>query len=459
VNDTELCWATAAEQARLVRIRALSARELVEATLRRVEALNPILNAYRTILAEQALAEAEAVDRTNGGDDERPLLGVPVAVKDDTDVAGEITAWGTAAYGDPKPEDSIIVRRLRAAGAIVIGKTNVPELTAWPWTTSETWGSTLNPWDLQRTPGGSSGGSAAAVAAGMCGLATGSDGGGSIRYPAALTGLFGLKPQRDRIPLDADHHDAWNGLLTLGALTRTVQDTALFLDATADRPPLGGYADAVREPLRGLRIAVSCSAPARSMARLGDDHRIAVQAIAQVLRDLGHHVFEQDVNYGNVMANSTVRYLAGVHHDARTMPHPDRLERTTRRLAALGALMSGRSVAHARQSETQIAHQMNEIFQGADLVLTPMTGAAAPALAELAGRGVLRSLRHSNVAAWAVPWNVIGQPAASIPAGRDRTGLPLAVQLCGPRDCESTLLNLAAQIEGAKPCPTRAPIE
>ena len=161
-----------------------------------------------------------------------------------------------------------MVGRLHAAGAIVIGKTHVPEMTLWPWTTSKTWGATSNPWATDRTPGGSSGGSAVAAATGMCGVALGSDGGGSIRYPAALTGVFGLKPQRDRVPLGPDHHDAWNGLTASGPLARTVSDAALFLDATADDLPDGGFLSGLRTPPGRLRIAVSFKPPPGSVAQL-----------------------------------------------------------------------------------------------------------------------------------------------------------------------------------------------
>src|SRR5258708_23741333 len=171
VDATELAYAGAAEQARLIRDGEVSTRELIEATLARIETLNPRLNAYRVVFASRARAEADRVDARFGAGQDRPLLGVPVAVKDDMDVAGEVTAWGTDAFGSPKSVDSDVVTRLRAAGAIVIGKTHVPEMTLWPWTASMTWGATRNPWDTNRTPGGSSGGAAVATATGMCGVA------------------------------------------------------------------------------------------------------------------------------------------------------------------------------------------------------------------------------------------------------------------------------------------------
>jgi hypothetical protein len=236
MTDLDLLALDAAAQAGLVRSGGVTARQLIELTLERIEHLNPAINAFRRVHADAALAEADAID-ASAPSKQRPLLGVPIAVKDDTDVAGEITAWGSAALRQAAAADAEVVARLRAAGAIIVGKTNVPELTLWPWTASARCGTTRNPWNLDRTPGGSSGGSAAAVCAGMSALALGSDGGGSIRYPAGLTALVGLEPQRDRIPIGSEHGSGWYGLVALGPLCRSVRDAALFLDITSS-PPL-----------------------------------------------------------------------------------------------------------------------------------------------------------------------------------------------------------------------------
>src|SRR4029077_251356 len=199
MDATDLAYAGAARQARLIAAGEVSAREVVRATLDRIDRLDPQLNAYRVVFAERALAEADQADARRRAGDSRPLLGVPVAIKDDTDVAGEATARGTDASDlTPRPRDAEVVRRLRAAGAVVVGKTNVPELMIWPFTETPSFGVTRNPWALDRTPGGSSGGSGAAAAAGLCGVALGTDGAGSIRIPAAFCGLFGLKPQSGR---------------------------------------------------------------------------------------------------------------------------------------------------------------------------------------------------------------------------------------------------------------------
>ena len=453
MDGTELAYAGAAEQARLVRRGEATAREVVDATIARVDALNPRLNAFRIVFAEGARAEADRLDASRPAGDERPLLGVPVAIKDDADVAGEVTAWGTDAFGAPKRADCDVVARLRAAGAIVIGKTHVPEMTLWPWTTSVTWGATRNPWDTRRTPGGSSGGSAVAAATAMCGVALGSDGGGSIRYPSALTGLFGLKPTRDLISLGPDHLDAWNGLIAYGPLARTVRDAAAFLDATAHELPSGGFRAALDTSPERLRIAVSYKPPLGSLARLAPETRAAIDETAALLRTLGHHVFEHEVDYGlHALLNVTLRYLDGAQHDVASMAHPERLERNTRQIAALGAWLPARGVAMARASEPAIAARMNRIFDRADVVLTPVTGGSAPVITDVSGRSMLRSLYRSfNEVSWVAPWNAIGQPAASVPAGFDTRGLPRAVQLCGRPGDDLTLLRVAAQLEAARP--------
>ncbi len=264
--DADLAFSGPGAVAELVRSGQVHPRELVELCLRRIEALDPALNAFRTTMPEQALAEAESVD-TSG-----PLAGVPVAVKDDLAVAGEVATRGCKTFGPPASADSEVVRRLRAAGAIPIGITNVPELMIFPWTATDSNGITRNPWDVTRTTGGSSGGSAAAVAAGMVPAATGSDGGGSIRIPAACCGLVGMKPTRGRVS-SQPARSGWLGLSTYGALARTVADSALLLDAIhgateadADHAPRSAAAIARRQ--RSPRPGCEWPCPGRSRPAL-----------------------------------------------------------------------------------------------------------------------------------------------------------------------------------------------
>jgi amidase len=455
MDATDLCFAGAAEQARLVASGEVSARELVEATLQRIERLNPTLNAFRVVFAARALIEAHQADARHGAGGHRPLLGVPVAVKDSIDVAGEITAHGSLAHGGPAERDADVVRALRDAGAIVVGKTNVPELTVWPFTETLAFGATRNPWSLDHTPGGSSGGAGAAAAAGLCGLALGSDGAGSIRIPSAFCGLFGLKPQRDRVSLGPNQRDAWHGMVVNGPLTRRVADAALFLDVTGG----GGFAEAAGRAPGRLRVAVSTKVPPGAIARLGAEQRRAVEDTAELLRSLGHEVVEREIDYGAGAAlNVTARYLRGIHDEAAAIEHPDRLEARTQGMAKLGGLIPASQLARARAAEPALAARINAIFDHADVVLLPGPSGPPFRIGQLHGRGALWTL---NVAAAKVPWypifNAIGQPAASVPAGFDAAGLPLAVQLGGRPNDEATLLSLAAQIERERPWADRRP--
>jgi amidase len=232
VDPRDVAFAGAAEQARLLAAGTVTAPELVQVYLDRIGRIDRELRSYRIVFADSARAEAEAAHARLDAGERLPLLGVPIAVKDDIDVAGEVTTYGSSAHGPAPTADAEVVRLLRAAGAIVIGKTAVPEMMIWPFTETLTFGATRNPWNPDFAPGGSSGGSGAATAAGLAAMAVGSDGMGSIRIPSTWNGLFGIKPQRDRVPL-APHDGAWCGLSVNGPLARTVEDAALFLDVTS----------------------------------------------------------------------------------------------------------------------------------------------------------------------------------------------------------------------------------
>jgi len=453
MDQNDLTYSGAAVQSQTIQSGAITARQLVEATLARIEHVNPLINAYRVVFADAALAEADTIDAA-GADSSQPMRGVPVAIKDDTDVLGERTAWGSLAT-DPNPvgQDADVVARLREAGAIIIGKTNVPELTVWPFTETLAFGATRNPWNIDYAAGGSSGGSGAAAAAGLCGVAHGSDGAGSVRIPAAFNGLFGLKTQRERISLGPNNFDGWNGMTVYGPLSRTVADAALFLDATADGAPEGGYLAALSAPVQPMRIAIALKPPPGSLTKLGAEQRAAIDDTAAALRELGHDVFEQEIDYPLAAFVSTVaRYLRSVTDDAGALPHPERLERRTKNMAKLGGLISDRRLAQARAAEPRIATQINAIFEKADAVLMPGTAGAPFKIGQLHGRGALWTL---NAAASRVPWygvwNAIGQAASSVPAGFDSNGLPLSVQFGAAPGDELTLLRLAAQLELVRP--------
>lgn len=442
----ELAFAGVARQAELVRGGAITPRELVETALERIAELDPQLNAFRAVFAEQALLAADEAGLQVGAGGDRPLLGVPIAVKDDTPVAGEPRTLGSNAYGAPEPEDAEFVTRLRAAGAIVIGITRTPELAAWPFTETVAGGITRNPWNLQRTPGGSSGGSAAAVAAALVPGATASDGAGSIRIPAACCGLFGLKASRGRVPT-APYDTPFGGLSVYGFLTRSVADAALLYEVAAGRP----YVAAAQQDPPALRIALSQRIPPGSTARLDSQWREAAEAMAELLRSLGHDVVEREPAIGPVGLNVVARYLAGIDEEARAVEHPERLERRTRGLARLGRA-AGAAAARARRNEAKDAARVNAIFDDVDVVLGPTLAKAALPIGRYEGRGAAYTL--NGVLRW-VPfnglWNHLGNPAAAVPAGVDADGMPLSVQLVGRPDSERTLFSLSHQLEAARP--------
>lgn len=466
MDPAELAFAGIAAQAELIRAGELSARELVDLYLARIDRIDPRLRAFRAVFAESARAEADRADAARGADRERPLHGVPVAVKDELDVAGDVTTFGTDAFGPVAPRDSEVVRRLREAGAIVIGKTTVPELTIWPFTESSTWGATCNPWDPDRSPGGSSGGSGAAVAAGLVGAALGTDGLGSIRIPAACCGLFGLKPQRGRVsygPL-SEH---WYGLSVVGSLTRTVADTALLLDclsggapgdAAAPPRPAVPFLEAARQPPGRLRIAVSTKTPLPGTP-LGDDPRRALDEAVGVLRSLGHEVREEEVDYPLKGVLQTVaRYFRGVHDDAAELPRAHRLERRTQAMARAGGLIPRRVVDRARAEEAAVTAKVGEVFAQHDVVLTPLLAQLPLRVGQFEGRGALRTFYGSaQLTPYTPTWNGTGQPAAAVPTGFTAGGLPLSVQLVGRPNDEGTLLALAAQLEAERPWAQRRP--
>ena len=455
-SGADLAFAGLGAQAERVRSGDVSARELTEMAIARIRRLDPQLNAFRVVLEEQALAEAEQADGRRRAGDERPLLGVPVAIKDDQHVRGQVTGKGTLANPTPKDADSEIVRRLRAAGAIVVGKTNVPELLAYPWSETTAYGATRNPWDPDRTPGGSSGGSAAAVAAGMVAAATASDGAGSIRIPAGCTGLVGLKPQRGRVSMAPETSD-WLGMSTFGVVTRTVADSALFYDVIKDGGP--SYAQAAaREPGK-LRIAISYGVPKPIFAKVSDEYRGAVEATAEHLRALGHEVAVRELDYGNLINGVVVRYLRGIHEDAGALERPERLAKAGRGLARTGGLIPQGAVKKALAAAKTDAARMNRVFDdGHDLVLTPMFTSRPPRVLRYEGRGGLWSFNEAaRFTPFTAAWNHIGQPGIAVPAPPASDGFPLAVQFLAPPDGEPQLLSLAAQLERELDWPSRRP--
>jgi amidase len=435
---------------------AITAPELLELYLDRIARLDPELRAFRVVLVDSARQEAGvAQDRLNAGE-RLPLLGVPIAIKDDVDVAGEVTTYGSAAHGPAPTEDAEVVRRLREAGVVIVGKTAVPEMMIWPFTETVTFGATRNPWNTDYAPGGSSGGSGAAVAAGLASMALGSDGMGSIRIPSTWCGLFGVKPQRDRVPL-APHDDAWQGMSVNGPMARSVEDAALFLDVTA---PGNGFVAAARRPPGQLRIALSTKAPPGLIVRVGKAQRAAVDEAGALLRELGHEVIERDPDYppSGVYGQALPRYFRGVYDDANALPHSERLDARTRAFARIGGLLSEKRMSSIRGAESIAAERIQSIYDDVDVVITPGTALGPSRIGAYQRRGAISTL---TLVAARVPFqalfNVTGQPAAVVPWDLDGKGVPTSIQLVGKPFDEATLLSLAAQIEQARPWTQRRP--
>jgi amidase len=461
----------AGQLAELVRAGEVSSRELVEESLARIEALNGELNAFVVVDAEGALAAADAVS----SGDSRPFAGVPIAIKDTAAVAGLPFSLGSEIFGDFVPEhDAFVVRRLRDAGFVIVGKTNLPEFGILPVSEPRRWGPARNPWDTARTPGGSSGGAAAAVAAGMVPLAHGSDGGGSIRIPASCCGLVGLKPSRGRVSRGPEQGDDF--LVQDGVLTRTVAETAQLLDvlagyetgdATWAPPPAEPFATAAaREPGRlriGVTLAGSVDAEVDSLCRR------AVRDAAELLSSLGHDVedigapwAEQDLMRAFTLAFGTpiaMGMFFGGQVSGRE-PSPELVEPLSwliwqgiRERSALDYLL-------ARTQLTAFSRQIVALWNDYDLVLTPGLAQRPVRIGELdaCSDDPWDDFRRSGqFTPYTAIFNVTGQPAISLPLFHGDDGLPVSVQIAGKPAGEGELLALAAQLEAARPWAERRP--
>jgi amidase len=433
--------------------------QLVRRSLDAINASQPTLNAFRVVLTEQALADAAEADRKRAaGHDisKLPLLGIPIAVKDDVDVAGVPTRFGADGNIRPALADSEVVRRLRAAGAVIVGKTNACELGQWPFTSGPAFGHTRNPWSPEHTPGGSSGGSAAAVAAGLVAAAIGSDGAGSVRIPAAWTHLVGIKPQRGRIstwPLP----EAFNGITVNGVLARTVTDAALVLDAasgnvTGDlhKPPPVRVSDFVGQAPGPLKIAMSTKFPYTVFrAKLHPEIRAALENVAGQLQELGHTVRRQDPEYTLGMSwNFLSRSTSGVLDWVDRLGYDVTLDKRTRSNMWMGRVLSENVLRKARAREAKAQRRIGWIFNLVDVIVAPTTAQPPPLVHHFDQRGGLstdRTMIKACPVTW--PWNLLGWPSINVPAGFTTEGLPIGVQLMGPANSEPLLISLAAELE------------
>jgi len=452
----------ASELAGLIRTKALSPVELMRKTLERIESVNPLINAFVAMRAEEAIKEAKELEkRIAGGRAPGPLAGIPVGVKDLEDVKGMVTSFGSIPYRqNVAKQDSVQVARLRRAGAIVVGKTNTPEFGFTGFTRNRLYGVTRNPWDRERTPGGSSGGSAAALSAGLVPLATGSDAGGSIRIPACYSGCFGLKPTYGRIPLGPVARLYTTRTWTLGPLSRTVQDAALYLDCAAGEHPADpqalprpavSYSEALKTPPRGLKIGFS---PDLGYARVQKEVAALVEKAVTSFEEMGHQV---EIWKGALPDVSQAwsdlmnwELYGQIHHDLEGIrPELGR--------ALVKSLESARDLSihdHLRIQEVRTAlnRVLWEVFERFDLLLTPAMpteafGAKGPPPAEIDGHPI----PLLGAVAFTYPFNLSGHPAATVRVGLTRAGLPAGLQIIGRRHRDEQVLQTACLYEQAFP--------
>jgi amidase len=463
----------AVELAAMVRDGEVSSRELVEAAYEAIERRNGELSAFVTLSRERALAEADAVK----AGDERPLAGVPIAIKDLVALTEGIrTTMGMRAMGDWVPDqDTALVRRLREAGAIIVGKTNTPELGILPVTEPDRFGPCRNPWDTSRTTGGSSGGSAAAVASGMVPIAHANDGGGSIRIPASCCGLVGLKATRGRVSLSPLGEFA-GGLAIEGVVSHTVRDTAVALDVLAGYEagdpycapdPSAPFVDAVDRDPGTLRIAFTTASP--NGVPVDEACVLAVREAAELLESAGHAVFESPpLSDEGYVENFIKIWVTGVAAnvfeagEARGRPiEASELEPLTAEMVEMARSISGaeylQALEYLRGMSRRIVSQWSEL----DVLVTPTLAKEPIEIGGLRPEQGEPAMKMLENAAWFVPftpvWNVTGQPAISLPLHQSESGLPIGVQFVGPPASEELLLSLSAQLEEARPWANRRP--
>ncbi|MBV9194380.1 MAG: amidase [Solirubrobacterales bacterium] len=460
------------ELAELVRSGELAARELVEACLRRIDELEPRINAFTHVAHDAALAAAEEIR----AGDPRPFAGVPIAIKDNRAVAGMPITMGSDLFADVVPRhDAFLVRRLREAGFVIVGKTQLPEMGILPTTEPRRFGPVHNPWNLERTPGGSSGGSAAAVAAGMVPVAHGNDGGGSIRIPAACCGLVGLKAARGRVSVGPDGGHSF--LVSDGVLTRTVAETAYLLDvlagyelgdATWAPPPPAPFAELARRPPGRLRVAVALT-PALAGASVDPECERAARDAAARLESLGHEVGEIDPPWGSedLLPDFTRAFgplislttWLGGRLRGRPPAEAD-VEPLTWAMWERANEQSTMSLLTAQSRLEDVARSIIAGLAPYDIVVTPALARRQLPIGEVHGRGpdpMGHYRRSGHFTPFTAICNVTGLPAVSLPLYHGEDGLPLAVQLIGGPAGEGQLLSVAAQLEAALPWAQRTP--
>lgn len=465
----ELAFTSALELARRLRDGELSSVELTEHYLARIEALNPKINAYVTVAAEHArAAAAEADARRARGDDLPAFTGVPISIKDLSDTAGIVSTHGTAAWHDRVPErDDEAVARIRAAGFVFLGKTIVPEFGPLNVSEPPAYPPGRNPWDPDRSCGGSSGGAAAALVAGLCPVSHGSDGGGSIRNPASWCGAYGLKPSRGRV---SSAPDSQQFFAIQGPIARSVADAAALLDvmagyATGDAwwapPPARPFVDEVGVDPGRLRIAYHPH-PGVERDACAAANRAAAEQVASTLADLGHHVEEAmppGYEAEELVTQTAIIFAANHAAAAELVPYPpdDTLDPWMRTLVEMGRLVTAVDYLKAMDTVQALSRRTVAFFDDYDLFVSPTVAGPPPLVGAMKDAGFDRVMEFWALTPFTALWNTTGQPAASLPVAMDDAGLPVGVQVVGRPADEATVLRVSAQIEAAMPWADRRP--
>ena len=468
MTDSDLCWRPALELAALIRDKQVSPVEVAEAVLARIESANPRLGAFCTVAADQAREAAVAAEvAVMTGEALGPLHGVPVSVKDLVFTRRLVTTGGSRLFADHVPEeDAVCVERLRGAGGILVGKTATPEFGHKAVTESSLCGITRNPWDPALTPGGSSGGSAVAVAAGLGPLAIGTDAGGSIRIPAAFCGVYGLKPSFGRVPQSAGF-PGWETLSHTGPLARTVRDAALMLDVIAgpddrDRWSLpsdggGSFLDACDAGIAGLSVAWS---PDLAYALVDPEVARLCEEAALRFESLGCHVEVVTPGWDDPEEIFRVIAAAELHGAWGDRPPTDkaRMDRSLAAFLRYGATIDAPGYLAAAHRRGEFWTEVQRFLARFDLLITP-TVAVSPFPVGRAGLNEIQGRRVSPLRwiPFAFPFNLTGQPAATVPAGFTASGLPVGLQVVGRRHDERTVLAASAAFEAAAPWTARRP--
>jgi len=438
-----------------------SAVELVDHALGRIAALNPTLNAFVAVDEARARAGAEAVDRAvASGVDPGPLAGIPLGVKDLEDAAGFVTTHGSAAYADGPvaTADSTLVRRLVAAGCVVVGKTNTPELGWKADTDNPVFGATLNPWNLEHTPGGSSGGSAAAIAAGMVPLATGSDGGGSLRIPSACCGLSAVKPSLGRIPSGGAHAPDWQHLSTKGPMARRMADLVAALDVVVGPDPTdlrslprpeASWPAALEDPRPPSRVAWS---PTLGYAEVDAEVLELCRRAVDVLAGLGTEVVEVDTVFDEDPIDQWLT-LSGVynlrtHADLVGTPAYELVDPILRMVIDGASSTSALQVVRAEDACHDLNLRLVDLFHDVRLLVTPTT-AGVPPPRSLGGAGLINGTEEYNWVKMTYPFNMTRSPAATVCVGLSSAGVPVGLQLVGPQHADLVVIRAAAALEAA----------